>query len=59
MTTTLTSPDTEEHKALREGCGIADLSWRGGMELLGADRHRFLHNYVTCDVKGLAPGAGA
>jgi folate-binding protein YgfZ len=35
------------------------LSWRGGLELLGADRHRFLHNYVTCDVKGLAPGSGA
>lgn len=59
MTTAPTSPDAEEHKALREGCGIADLSWRAGLELLGADRLRFLHNYVTCDVKGLAPGAGA
>ncbi len=59
MTTTPTSPDTAEYKALKEGCGIADLSWRGGLELLGADRHRFLHNYVTCDVKGLVPGAGA
>lgn len=49
----------DEHRALREGCGIADLSWRGRLELLGADRHRFLHNYVTCDVKGLAPGSGA
>jgi folate-binding protein YgfZ len=49
----------EETQALREGCGIADLAWRGGLELLGADRLRFLHNYVTCDVKGLAPGSGA
>ena len=49
----------EEHRALREGCGIADLSWRGRLEIVGADRHRFLHNYVTCDVKGLAPGSGA
>lgn len=52
-------PAEEEHRALREGAGIADLSWRGRLELLGKDRLRFLHNYVTCDVKGLAPGAGA
>jgi folate-binding protein YgfZ len=49
----------EEHRALREGAGIAILSWRAGFELLGADRLRFLHNYVTCDVKGLAPGDSA
>lgn len=35
------------------------MSWRGRLEILGADRLRFLHNYVTCDVKALAPGAGA
>lgn len=27
--------------------------------MLGADRHRFLNAYVTCDVKALAPGHGA
>jgi folate-binding protein YgfZ len=55
-----TTPNIEEeHRALREGCGIAVLSWRAGFELLGADRLRFLHNYVTCDVKGLAPGDSA
>jgi folate-binding protein YgfZ len=54
-----TSNIEEQYRALREGCGIAVLSWRGGFELLGADRHRFLHNYVTCDVKGLAPGSSA
>lgn len=52
-------PIEEELRALREGAGIADLSWRGRLELLGKDRLRFLHNYVTCDVKGLSPGAGA
>jgi folate-binding protein YgfZ len=52
-------PIEDEHRALREGAGIADLSWRGRLELLGKDRLRFLHNYLTCDVKGLAPGAGA
>ena len=41
------------------GAGIADLSWRGRLELIGKDRLRFLHNYLTCDVKGLAPGSGA
>lgn len=54
-----TSRIDEQYRALREGGGIAVLSWRGGFELLGPDRHRFLHNYVTCDVKGLAPGASA
>ena len=49
----------EQYRALREGCGIAVLSWRGGFELLGPDRHRFLHNYLTCDVKGLASGKSA
>lgn len=53
------TPSEEQYRALREGCGILDLSWRGGLELLGPDRLRFLHNYVTCDVKGLAPGTGA
>ncbi len=53
----MTTPLEDDHLAL--GCGIADLSWRGGLELTGADRLRFLHAYVTCDVKGLAPGAGA
>src|SRR6187549_1806252 len=52
-------PVEEELQVLREGAGIADLSWRGRLELLGKDRLRFLHNYLTCDVKGLAPGAGA
>jgi folate-binding protein YgfZ len=52
-------PVEEELRILKESAGIADLSWRGRLELLGKDRLRFLHNYVTCDVKGLAPGAGA
>jgi aminomethyltransferase len=36
-----------------------DRSWTGRLELLGADRHRFLNAYVTCDVKSLAAGQGA
>jgi folate-binding protein YgfZ len=52
-------PVAEEYRALREGCGLADRSWTGRLELLGADRQRFLNAYVTCDVKSLAPGEGA
>lgn len=62
MSTTTTSPTStaaEEYRALREGCGLAGRSWMGRLEILGADRHRFLNGYVTCDVKSLAPGEGA
>lgn len=52
-------PVADEVRALREGCGLVDRSWRGRLELLGADRHRFLNAYVTCEVKALAPGQGA
>jgi len=52
-------PPAEEYRALREGCGLADRSWTGRLEILGADRHRFLNAYITCDVKTLEPGEGA
>ena len=54
-----TKPDiAEEYRALREGCGLARPE-TGRLEIIGADRHRFLNAYVTCDVKALAPGEGA
>jgi len=49
----------EEYEALRHGCGLADRSQVDRMELLGADRERFLNAYVTCEVKGMAAGQGA
>jgi folate-binding protein YgfZ len=49
----------DSYQALRHGCGLADRSSAGRLELLGADRQRFLNAYVTCDVKGLAAGQGA
>jgi folate-binding protein YgfZ len=49
----------DEVRALRESCGLVDRSWRGRLELLGADRQRFLNAYVTCEVKALAPEQGA
>lgn len=50
--------DFEDYRALREGCGLTVRSEAGRLELIGADRHRFLNAYVTCDVKALAPGQG-
>jgi tRNA-modifying protein YgfZ len=49
----------EQYDALRQGCGLADRSSNGRLEMDGADRLRFLHAYVTCDVKGLVAGQGA
>ncbi len=48
-----------EHGALVCGVGLVDLSWKDRLELTGADRARFLHGLVSCEVKGLAPGQGA
>ena len=50
--------ESEEHAALRRGCGLVDLAWTGQIEMLGEDRARFLHGLVTCDVKPLEPGRG-
>jgi folate-binding protein YgfZ len=47
-----------EHSAVREKTGILDLSFRGRICLLGADRQRFLNGQVTNDVKALKPGQG-
>lgn len=61
MTTAVKSlPLADEYRALRNGCGLLDRSEAvGRLELVGADRHRFLNAYVTCDVKALSPGQGA
>ena len=47
-----------EHRALAEGCGVADRSWAGRLEMSGEDRVRFLQGLVTCDVAALSPGEG-
>jgi folate-binding protein YgfZ len=48
----------EEVRALREESGLLDRSYVDRLELVGADRLRFLNGLMTCDVKALAPGAG-
>lgn len=47
-----------EHAALRQAAGVLDLSSRGRLCVLGADRERFLNGQVTNDVKALGPGQG-
>jgi len=47
-----------EHSALRQAAGVLDLSFRGRLCLVGADRARFLHGQVTNDVNRLRPGEG-
>jgi folate-binding protein YgfZ len=49
----------QEYAALRHGCGLADRPAGDRLEMLGADRQRFLNAYVTCEIKGLAAGQGA
>jgi len=59
LTETTVPTLAEQYRALREGCGLIDRSWTGRLEILGADRQRFLNAYVTCDVKALQSGDGA
>ncbi len=52
--TALTSDDA----ALREGAALVERAASDLLELGGPDRLRFLNGLVTCEVKGLAAGAG-
>lgn len=47
-----------EHAALHGSAGVLDLSFRGRLCVVGADRARFLNGQVTNNVKELQPGAG-
>lgn len=47
-----------EYAALRQTVGLADLSFRSRICLLGADRKRFLHGQVTNNVNDLPVGQG-
>ncbi len=47
-----------EHQALTESVGLADLSFRGCLAVLGDDRVKFINGQVTNEVAGLKPGQG-
>lgn len=47
-----------EHAALTQAAALLDLSFRGRVVLLGADRAPLLHGQCTNDILGLPPGRG-
>ncbi|MBI3865115.1 MAG: aminomethyl transferase family protein [Planctomycetia bacterium] len=47
-----------EYTAAVAGAALFDLSHWTQLELTGADRAKFLHNFCTNDIKALAPGNG-
>jgi folate-binding protein YgfZ len=49
---------SSEYAALAESAGILDLSFRGRLCVLGADRVKFLNGQVTNNVKDLQTGEG-
>jgi folate-binding protein YgfZ len=49
---------TAELGALRRGCGVFALAWRGRINVSGKDRVRWLHNMVTNNVRDLPVNRG-
>jgi aminomethyltransferase len=47
-----------EFRALRQGCGVCDLSELVHIRLRGGDHVRWLNGMITNNVRDLAPGAG-
>jgi folate-binding protein YgfZ len=47
-----------ELAALRTGCGVFSLAWRGRINATGKDRVRWLHNMVTNNVRDLPLNRG-
>ena len=48
----------EEHNAVRNDVGIADISYLGILKLTGGDRAKYLHRLISNDVEGLSVGEG-
>jgi tRNA-modifying protein YgfZ len=47
-----------EYVAASESAALFDVSARAQIEMTGADRAKFLHNFCTNDIKKLQPGEG-
>jgi folate-binding protein YgfZ len=47
-----------EHRAVRQAVGIADLSHRGKIRVMGDDRVKWLQTVISNDVLSLQPGQG-
>jgi tRNA-modifying protein YgfZ len=50
--------ETNSHRSMETGIGLADRSDRIRIEVSGPDRAKFLHNLTTNEVKRLAAGRG-
>lgn len=48
----------DEHRVVRDGVGLLDLSFHGAIKIGGKEGPQFLHGLVTNDVKGLGMGKG-
>src|SRR5438128_8145623 len=48
----------EEHRAVRQGVGLVDLSYHGVIRVSGTEAAQFLNGLVTNDVKALQDGQG-
>ena len=57
-TPALFSSVKEEFEALRNACGIFDLSWRAKLVVTGRDRTRWLNGMVSNNIRDLTPGHG-
>ncbi|MEZ6057623.1 MAG: hypothetical protein R3C01_13060 [Planctomycetaceae bacterium] len=53
-----TSTAVDEYRAAYTGVAVCDLSGRTQLEVTGADRVTFLHNFCTNDIRRLQPGEG-
>ncbi len=48
----------QEHRTVRQGVGVIDLSHRGRLRLTGNDCAQYLHRIISNDVEGVAVGEG-
>jgi len=58
MSTNTESFAMQEFQTAQNGAAAGELPARAFFELTGADRHKFLHNFCTNDIKSLKPGEG-
>ncbi len=58
MSTHTESFAMQEFQTAQNGAAAGELPARAFFELTGADRHKFLHNFCTNDIKSLKPGEG-
>jgi tRNA-modifying protein YgfZ len=58
MTTREADKLSDEHRAMRDGCGLLDRSARGKLALTGGDALEFLNGQVTNELLGLRAGEG-